>query len=518
MPTPEMPHSTDTLNAKVVAKVTDLVTALSPSLSPAPCSEHTLPRSAACRPSGQPAVHGRRPLRALAWTLACLGAGLIHTAQAQQPPLPEADASTGPAATRSLPPLPPLPQALPQPLPQVPATTRWTPPASAQAARPDRSTAAPSPMGAQLAPSTAGQLALNAAAAKSLKEHEAQLALIRQAILEATAEQPTRVLSTAWVDEQGALHESAHFHSQAQVRGVRVLSYVQGDEPPQTRVSAEVLPWGWRHSAGQSCNAQSQMPRPWRLPLLVQTRLEPGFSGPQQFASQALLELAHQAWAGQMQQSQRWRTQDLVLPPDNAYLRALSGSGQARSGWAAEMRLRPHAPAPASNAVADWASRWSKAPESWRWTLSLTLGERATPEAAITPQWRIEQTVVIDAADVSRQPGAWLQQLQTDLAQRMGEWVQQLDERSACEPIQFHVRRQGNENMQLQAGHGSGLRPGDRVLLIDPVHLPSRMLEAGMAQHLALAQVVRVGAQHTELQQLAGPALPTQGQWMALPL
>lgn len=506
MPTPQMPRSTDTLNAKVTA----LVAALSPSLNPEPCLQHTLPRSTAQGRNGQPPVLGRWPLRALTWTLACLAAGLMHTAQAQQPPLPGFDGSTGPAATRSLPPLPPLPQ--------PPVTTRWTPPASAQAARPDRSTAAPAPMAAQVASSTAGQRALNAAAAKSLKDHEAQLALIRQAILEATAEQPTRVLSTAWVDDQGALHESAHFHSQAQVRGVRVLSYVQGDEPPQTRVSAEVLPWGWRQAAGQSCNAQSQMPRPWRLPLLVQTRLEPGFSGPQQFASQSLLALAHQAWAGQMQQSQRWRTQDLVLPPDNAYLRALSGSGQARSGWAAEMSLRPHAPAPASNAVADWATRWSKAPESWRWTLSLTLGERATPESAITPQWRIEQTVVIEAADVSRQPGAWLQQLQTDLAQRMGEWVQQLDQRSACEPIQFHVRRQANENMQLQAGHGSGLRPGDRVLLIDPVHLPSRMLEAGMAQHLALAQVVRVGAQHTELQQLAGPALPTQGQWMALPL
>lgn len=499
MPKPEMPHTIAT------------VTALSPSLNAATRPMPTLQRSTARRQSAQHPVPGRWPVRALAWTLACLGAGLIHSAQAQQPPLPASDESSGPTTARSLPPLPPTPT-------QQPATTRLAPPDSAQTARPDRSATALTRVGTQAAPSAAGQRALNAAAAKTLKEHEAQLALIRQAILEATAERPTRVLSTAWVDAQGALHESAHFHSEAQVRGVRVLSYLQGDEPPKTQVSAEVLPWGWRQAAGQSCNAQTQMPRPWRLPLLVQTRLEPGFSGPQQFASQSFLALAHQAWAGQMQQSQRWRTQDLVLPPDNAYLRALIGSGQARSGWTAELSLRPHAPAPTANAVADWAARWSKAPDDWRWTLSLTLGERATPEAAITPQWRIEQTVVIDPADVSRQPGAWLQQLQTDVAQRMGEWVQQLDERSACEPIQFHVRRQANENMQLQAGHGSGLRPGDRVLLIDPVHLPSRMLEAGMAQHLALAQVVRVGAQHTELQQLAGPALPAHGQWMALPL
>ena len=44
------------------------------------------------------------------------------------------------------------------------------------------------------------------------------------------------------------------------------------------------------------------------------------------------------------------------------------------------------------------------------------------------------------------------------------------------------------------------------------------MLEPGATQHLALAQVVKVGAERTELQQLAGPALSAQGHWMALPL
>jgi hypothetical protein len=44
------------------------------------------------------------------------------------------------------------------------------------------------------------------------------------------------------------------------------------------------------------------------------------------------------------------------------------------------------------------------------------------------------------------------------------------------------------------------------------------MLEPGVAQHLALAQVVKVGAHSTELQQLAGPALASHGAWMALPL
>jgi len=48
--------------------------------------------------------------------------------------------------------------------------------------------------------------------------------------------------------------------------------------------------------------------------------------------------------------------------------------------------------------------------------------------------------------------------------------------------------------------------------------VPSRLLEAGATQHLALAEVVRIGRHQSELQLLAGPALPAQGQWVALPL
>jgi hypothetical protein len=100
----------------------------------------------------------------------------------------------------------------------------------------------------------------------------------------------------------------------------------------------------------------------------------------------------------------------------------------------------------------------------------------------------------------------------------MRQWVAQLDKHTACEPVQFHVRRNGTPTLELHAGVDSGLRPGDRVLLMNPSHVPSRMLEPGVAQHLALAQVVKVGPHRTELQQLAGPALAPHGAWMALPL
>lgn len=351
------------------------------------------------------------------------------------------------------------------------------------------------------------------------KEYDAQLAAIRQAILDATLDRPTRVVSSAWVDDKGALHESAHFHSEAQVRGVRVLSYVQGDEPV-AQVSAEVLPWGWKPvGADQSCKAP---PRPWRLPLGVQLVMPEGFSGPQLFASQTLLGLAQEAWGQNMQLSQRWRTHNVAQAApqsDNPYMRALTGQTEERSGWMAEISLQPHA---LSQGPRSWTQRVSQslsdsAPQ-WRWTLSVRLGQKISPTARLVPQWQIEQIISIAPLDLAQSPTAWAQQMQGLLQERMRQWVAQLDKQTECEPVQFHVRRQGTPSLELQAGFDSGLRPGDRVLLMDPAHVPARMLESGVAQHLALAQVVKVGLHRTELQQLAGPALAAHGAWLALPL
>ncbi len=367
-----------------------------------------------------------------------------------------------------------------------------------------------------------------AARAPNQKQHEAQLNAIRQAILQATIERPTRVLSSAWIDDKGALHESAHFQSEAQVRGVRVLSYLEDEaEAAAPQVSAEVLPWGWRampgqaNSTGANTPACTAPPRPWRLPLVWQTRADPGFTGAQLFASQAVLDTASQAWSQKMQASQRWRAQLKEFPPESAYLRALTGPSESPTGWTAELVLKPHAPAPV---VADtfglrqaWQVLSPQAPV-WRWTLSFTLGERHSPAGPIEPHWQTTQVITIDPQAVGQHPSAWMQQLKEPLQSQMQAWVQQLDKRSECTPVQFHVRRNGQDTLELQAGFESGLRAGDRVLLMNPSHIPSQMLEPGATQHLALAQVVKVGPGRTELQQLAGPALATQGHWMALPL
>jgi hypothetical protein len=244
--------------------------------------------------------------------------------------------------------------------------------------------------------------------------------------------------------------------------------------------------------------------------------LEGGFTGVQLFASQALLSTFSQTWRNKLQASQRWRAQIMSMPPDNSYLRALTGPSESPTGWTAELVLKPHAPEEDFNVRKAWHAL-NQDQANWRWTLSFTLGERHFATGPIEPRWQIEQVITIAPLAVTQNPSAWQQGLK-EQQQQINAWVQQLDKRSECEPVQFHVRRSGTDGLQLQAGFDSGLRSGDRVLLMSPTHIPSQMLEPGATEHLALAQVVKVGPDRSELQQLAGPPLAAQGHWVALPL
>jgi hypothetical protein len=148
----------------------------------------------------------------------------------------------------------------------------------------------------------------------------------------------------------------------------------------------------------------------------------------------------------------------------------------------------------------------------------LKLGQKNNASSSLQTQWHMTQAISVAPLDLGKSPSSWAQSQQAALQDQMRHWVALLDKQTECEPVQFHVRRNASRGLELQAGLDSGLRPGDRVLLMNPQHVPSRMLEPSVAQHLALAQVVKVGTNRTELQQLAGPALASQGPWMALPL
>lgn len=377
-------------------------------------------------------------------------------------------------------------------------------------------------IGRQLMTPVLGLAALCCAAAAwpqarpSIPAHEQQLQAIRQALLEATLDTPTKVLSSAWIDSRGTLHESHEFHSQAEVRGVRVLSYLNDGQEPQARVSAEVLPWNWRQRPDAQADC-TPAPRAWRLPMTTMSLLGSGFAGAQQSAAQEVLASALSGWRSLLQQANRWTPVAWQAPVANTYLRALQGTtDQETGGWSAVISLRPIPGV--QQAWYDALKPWDTSPV-WRWTLDVLIGQRALGGGDLKVVSQQSMELEVDPEAMARQPRLWLQALQTQLMQGMAQGLETLQAQTRCEPVQFMVRRHDQQStLRLQAGADSGLRPGDRVLLLQPGWVPGRMLDPRSLEHLALAEVIQTGLRHTEIRQLAGPALARQGEWIALPL
>lgn len=375
-------------------------------------------------------------------------------------------------------------------------------------------------MSSQPGPTSAGVAASGAltsvAAGRRLQgQHDRELEAIRRALLESTLQGTTRVMSSAWIDEQGELRELSHFNSESRVHGVRVLGYVddEGDQAPV--VSAEVLPWGWPRQDGPSCSPPQ---RNWRLPLQVHSQLEAGLSGPQQWIAQTLLQGASERWMQALAGSTRWLAQPAQPRTASAYERALTGNGQPHEGWQLQLRLGP-APAQAWQAL----NPIERHQRRDHWALRLSLHMQQSPAAAGDAPGvgtlQMSQDLWVDPQALSGASAqAFALALQQSLQIRLAHWAQRLQAHFDCEPMRFAVHHDGSRRLLLQAGQGSGLRPGDRVLVLDPARVPGQILEPAALGHLALAEVVRVNRHQTELQQLAGPDLPAASTWVALPL
>lgn len=353
-----------------------------------------------------------------------------------------------------------------------------------------------------------------AAQNRQQKRHERELQAIRQALLESTLQGPTRVMSAAWLDANGSLRELAHFNSESRVEGVRVLGYVQDEEDGEAVVSAEVLPWGWPRQDGASC---AQAPRQWRQPLQLHSRLEAGLSGPQQWIAHTLLQGAMAQWHQKLEASPRWQAQSALRPASSAYEQALSGTGQGSGSWGLTLSLGL-APEQVWETL-DPFQRYQHRGH-WAFRLNLQMHERAGNPAHTGAQaLHMSQDFWVDPQRlVGPNARSEAQALLTRLQARVDQWVDRLHAHFECEPMRYTVEHEGARKLVLQAGQGSGLRPGDRVLVIDPARIPSQMLEPAALAHLALAEVVRVSQHRTELQQLAGPDLPAASTWVALPL
>lgn len=357
------------------------------------------------------------------------------------------------------------------------------------------------------------------AKAQRATDPESQLLAIRQALVDASLDKPTKVSTTAWIDEKGQLHQTSHFQTDAKIRGIRVLSYTpEGqNELPRAQVQVEDLPWSVRMARAEQGERCEPAPQQWRQPLVISSKIEAGFSGPELYASQNLLAHVESLTVRMAQQSQRWSVSKTTAVAMDTYHQHWLGKGEEPAGWHLQVQLIP-----VKSATTPWLSRdrlanWVQGSSKTQWTLKAIFGQRHAPAEPIHVIW--QRQLFIDATDMARShPERWIRELLPGLEQQLALWVPQQAHGSNCDTVQFSVTRMSGDKWLIQAGLGSGLKVGDRVLVLNSSRLPGRLLEPGSTQQLAIAEVTRVGRHQSDLKPLAGTSSPGSGEWIALPL
>jgi hypothetical protein len=357
------------------------------------------------------------------------------------------------------------------------------------------------------------------ATAQKISDPESQLMAIRQALVEASLDKPTKVSATAWIDDQGQLHQTAHFQTDAKIRGIRVLSYSQDaqEELPRAQIQMEDLPWSVRMAKAEQGERCEPAPQQWRQPLVISSKIEAGFSGPELYASQHLLTQVENLAVRMAQQSRKWSVSQTPSTVMDTYHQHWLGKGEEPAGWHLQVQLIPVKSATPSWMSLDRWTPWAQGSSKTQWTLKATFGQRHVAAEPIQVIW--QRQLFIDASDMARShPDRWVKELLPQLEQKLALWVPQQAHGSNCDTVQFSVTRSGGQKWIIQAGLGSGLKVGDRVLVLNSSRLPGRLLEPGSTQQLAIAEVTRVGRHQSDLKPLAGTSNPGSGDWIALPL
>ena len=346
---------------------------------------------------------------------------------------------------------------------------------------------------------------------------ERQLAAIRQALVDEALKGPTRVVSTAWMDQNGQLREDTQVTNGMQVRGVRVLNYLNnGTSEVVARIATDQqIP---ETPQATTCAAPED-PR-WVQHVSFVSDVGQGVRGEDQHYARQLLDEWRAQWVQAADtQAVRWR-QSVHAPSQlDDYQAAVQGDNKTEmADWQLNLQVRaapsmpPQAPAPAFPASLDVPTPPAK---TTRWQVDLQLIKRGQQQGI----WQKKHPLTWDQLELSLVPPEVPPALSALIRQASADGVLAINAFMSCEPVQFSLLRQDGTSLTISGGTANGLRVGDRLVLVDSRELPKRVLHAGVAQRLALATVSQVGMAQSAVRQVAGPTLPAPlaGDWVAMP-
>ena len=391
--------------------------------------------------------------------------------------------------------------------------------------------------------------ATNASAELSPQE---RLDAIRQGLIDASLQTPTRVQTTTWIDSQGSLRESSSFKNGMEVRGVRVLAYDRDEagqpkahlqypavapEQPLQRPEPNLIK-GTLQKINTALNkvthfAKESLPQTnvvvaeapackikvgekFRHVMSLELQLDP--SAHPVFLS-AFLPLIQAQWIGNANainatsNSNGWRMVNSLPEPSmsknmSAYERVLIGNRPDKLPWTAKLLVRVEqleAPGLAGlrgekgnrmQVLMNLQVTGSEGQNTGYEDSTSVVLEMDTP-AWSTPKINLSSMVALQ------------NELQV-FRSNAEEWL-------ACQPINPMLTAANAQQIEINAGALAGVKKGDEWLVANPSSFPAELMSKNGAPQTLLAKVQSVTPFNSQMVVLAGPAKSVQADWRAWP-
>ena len=368
----------------------------------------------------------------------------------------------------------------------------------------------------------------NLIAAEVLSAEE-RLAAVRQSLLQAALEAPTKVVSTSWIDEQGVLREMNSFRNGMQVRGVRIVSY---ERDAKGQPNADVQ-WDKVADAADKAPAVCSPPSErFKHLVTLQWDLPANLPADERWMLESLRAQVGERLRASASAGGQWRLRDKLPEPEGTYARALLGDANPAATWNATIRLMqvppvvaqaPSKPSTDPNAVAVRVPGWfsgSSSPQLY-WDsaprLSVRLEMVLQERGAIRPAFARTLHIDLLSEQVGFGPVQLSEATRVALAPQLNYLADSVGTVLACRAFNPQVTLADGPQFQIDAGAASGIQVGDEWVLVNSQQIPQRSLDAGVIAQTVLTRVSSVSEGSARLQWLAGPQKAVQTQWRAWP-
>ncbi len=341
---------------------------------------------------------------------------------------------------------------------------------------------------------------------------ESTLVAIKEALVTEAQATESKVINTSWLDAKGQLHESTMVHSAMRVRGIQVQAYLDEMRKPKVEIALDE-----KEGLLPECFAKDDHLK--RTVRVMPVRMQGHFVTELRPIAAAGAEVLKREFAAYFDDSVYWHAKRPIRQA-SAYQSMVSGLRHDPVRYEFEVTvskgLLPNGQRPERIPGSDPVSAFfmgepSVFAEDWV-HLKVQLTKVTTGELI----WTGTSNVRVPVRPVTYTNQVLPDAMAAQIRSSVSSWTSSLNDYAMCQPVNFQINDL-NGSVQIDGGATSGLKKGDRLLVIDRARIPDRVLEPGALAELSLAHVVKVEGDSAIIEHAAGAPLTEAAGKVALP-